>query len=317
MINLFFLFSIILEKEKTKIEEYLNYLWKEDYLSAVELERGYFNKYENHPILYTLKTIRYFEYFLDFYEPDSEDKFFENIEKGLTLCEKYRWNDKDVIFLRGVLSAYSAMFDGLRENYLQALTKGFKAYNIIKEFKNYPDSYLALGIYDYGTSILQKYVGKTFIKGDRREKGIEEVKRSILNGVFMKANSYDVLIEIFLREKMRDSAIKWAEKFYEELGESRRTLFALGSAYRRSGYFEKAEKVYLKLFPLMENQNSNYNKGIIRLYLAECCYVLNKNKEEGKKLINEAEIYLEKSRWYRKEKILEYIKKLKKQKFFK
>ncbi|MEO0253930.1 MAG: hypothetical protein ABIN20_00710 [candidate division WOR-3 bacterium] len=316
MIKLFLLFAIILEKEKEKIEEYLNYLWKEDYLSAIELEKGYFNKYKDHPILYSLKTIRYFEYFLDFYEPDSEEKFFKSIEKGLSLCDKYKGKDKDIVFLEGVFLAFSAMFEGLRENYLQALTKGFKAYNIIKKFKNYPDSYLALGIYDYGASILQKYVGKTFIKGDRRQKGVEEVKVSILRGVFMKANSYDALIEIFLREKMRDSAFKWAEKFYQEFGESRRTLFTLGSAYRRSGYFEKAEKIYLKLLPMVENQNSNYNKGIVRLYLSECYYVLNKNKEEAKKLINEAEIYLEKSRWYRKEKVLEYLKKLKRQKFF-
>lgn len=316
MIKLFLLFSIILEKEKEKIEEYLNYLWKEDYLSAIELEKGYFNKYKDHPILYSLKTIRYFEYFLDFYEPDSEEEFFKSIEKGILLCDKYKGNDKDIVFLEGVFLAFSAMFEGLRENYLQALTKGFKAYNIIKKFKNYPDSYLALGIYDYGASILQKYVGKTFIKGDRRQKGIEEVKVSILRGIFMKANSYEALIEIFLREKMRDSAFKWAEKFYQEFGESRRTLFTLGSAYRRSGYFEKAEKVYLKLLPMVENQNSNYNKGIVRLYLSECFYVLNKNREEAKKLIKEAEIYLEKSRWYRKDKILEYLKKLKRQKFF-
>ncbi|MEO0253597.1 MAG: hypothetical protein ABIM13_05980, partial [candidate division WOR-3 bacterium] len=92
--------------------------------------------------------------------------------------------------------------------------------------------------------------------------------------------------------------------------------FTLGSAYRRSGYFEKAEKVYLKLLPMVENQNSNYNKGIVRLYLSECFYVLNKNREEAKKLIKEAEIYLEKSRWYRKDKVLEYLKKLKRQKFF-
>ncbi|MEO0290912.1 MAG: hypothetical protein ABIN15_06705 [candidate division WOR-3 bacterium] len=316
MIKLFLLFSIILEKEKEKIEEYLNYLWKEDYLSAIELEKGYFNKYKDHPILYSLKTIRYFEYFLDFYEPDSEEEFFKSIEKGILLCDKYKGNDKDIVFLEGVFLAFSAMFEGLRENYLQAITKGFKAYNIIKKFKNYPDSYLALGIYDYGASILQKYVGKTFIKGDRRQKGIEEVKVSILRGVFMKANSYEALIEIFLREKMRDSAFKWAEKFYQEFGESRRTLFTLGSAYRRSGYFEKAEKVYLKLLPMVENQNSNYNKGIVRLYLSECFYVLNKNREEAKKLIKEAEIYLEKSRWYRKDKVLEYLKKLKRQKFF-
>lgn len=316
MIKLFLLFSIILEKEKEKIEEYLNYLWKEDYLSAIELEKGYFNKYKDHPILYSLKTIRYFEYFLDFYEPDSEEKFFKSIEKGILLCDKYKGNDKDIVFLEGVFLAFSAMFEGLRENYLQAITKGFKAYNIIKKFKNYPDSYLALGVYDYGASILQKYVGKTFIKGDRRQKGIEEVKVSILRGIFMKANSYEALIEIFLREKMRDSAFKWAEKFYQEFGESRRTLFTLGSAYRRSGYFEKAEKVYLKLLPMVENQNSNYNKGIVRLYLSECFYVLNKNREEAKKLIKEAEIYLEKSRWYRKDKILEYLKKLKRQKFF-
>lgn len=316
MIKLFLLFSIILEKEKEKIEEYLNYLWKEDYLSAIELEKGYFNKYKDHPILYSLKTIRYFEYFLDFYEPDSEENFFKSIEKGILLCDKYKGNDKDIVFLEGVFLAFSAMFEGLRENYLQAITKGFKAYNIIKKFKNYPDSYLALGVYDYGASILQKYVGKTFIKGDRRQKGIEEVKVSILRGIFMKANSYEALIEIFLREKMRDSAFKWAEKFYQEFGESRRTLFTLGSAYRRSGYFEKAEKVYLKLLPMVENQNSNYNKGIVRLYLSECFYVLNKNREEAKKLIKEAEIYLEKSRWYRKDKVLEYLKKLKRQKFF-
>ncbi|MEN3044303.1 MAG: hypothetical protein ABDH37_03690 [Candidatus Hydrothermales bacterium] len=311
-----FLFLVILEKERQKIEFYLNSLWKENYKEVIELERNYFSKYKDHPLLYTIKTVRYFDYFLDFYEPDSEEKFLESIEKGIYLCDRVKDNSKDIEFLKGVLIAYSAMFEGIKENYLEALTNGFKAYNIIKKFKRYPDAYLALGIYNYGASILQKYVGKTFIKGDRREQGIGEIKYSISKGIFMKANSYDALIEILLREKMRDSAIKWAEKFYKEFGETRRTLFALGNAYRRSGYFQKAEEIYLKLLPIVDNQNSDYNKGIVRLYLSECYYVLNKNREKAKELLKEAEFFLNRSRWYRKDKIIKYLNKLKIQRFF-
>ncbi len=322
MILLIFLTSGLLKTEEANVIRYLDFLWREDYREVIKFERDYFSKYKNHPLFYTLRTIRYFEYFMDFYEPDSEKKFFKNIEKGVYLCDKGLVKEKredekrDILFLKGVLLAYSAMFEGLRENYISALSKGFKAYNIIKKFKNYPDSYLALGIYDYGASIIQKYTGKIFIRGDRKKKGIEEIKFAVLNGIFMKPNSYDALIEIFLREKLRDSAIKWAERFYKEFGESRRTLFTLGSAYRRSGYWEKALEIYLKLLNYVDRQNSYYNKGIVRLYIAESYYVLNRNKEEAKKLLDQAEKYILKSRWYRKDKILEYIKKLRRQKFF-
>jgi len=323
LILLIFLISSLLKSEEAKIIKYLDFLWKESYREVIEFEKNYFSKYKNHPLFYTLRTIRYFEYFMDFYEPDSEDKFFENIEKGIYLCEKRLSEERseeerrDILFLKGVLIAYSAMFEGIRDNYVPALSKGFKGYSIIKKFKDYPDSYLALGIYDYGASVIQKYTGRVFIKGDRREKGIKEIKFALINGVFMKPSSYDALIEIFLREKLGDSACKWAERFYEEFGESRRTLFALGNAYRRSGYWEKALEIYLKLLNYVDKQNSNYNKGIVRLYIAESYYVLNKDREEAKKLLDEAEGYILKSRWYRRDKILDYIKKLRRQKFFK
>lgn len=307
---------MILEKEKEKIKFYLNLLWRENYKEAIEIERSYFSKYKDHPIFYTLKTIRYFDYFLDNYEPDSEKEFLESIERGISLCEKLEEKDKEIRFLKGVLIAYSSMFEGIKENYLEALVRGFKAYNIIKKFKKYPDAYLALGMYNYGASVLQKYVGKTFIKGDRREQGIREIKYAMSNGVFMKAYSYDALIEILLREKMRDSAIKWAERFYSEFGETRRTLFALGKAYKKSGYFQRAEEIYLKLLKVVDNQDSDYNKGIVRLYLSECYYVLNKDREKAKELLKEAEFFLNRSRWYRKDKVINYLNKLKVQKFF-
>ncbi len=317
MILLIFLISGLLEKEKVNIIKYLDFLWRENYREAIDFENSYFSKYKNHPLFYVLKTIRYFEYFMDFYEPDSEEKFFESIEKGVYLCDKDFSGGREILFLKGVLIAYSAMFEGLRENYVSALSKGFKAYNIIKKFKDYPDSYLALGIYNYGASIIQKYIGEVFIKGDRRERGIKEIKFAILNGIFMKPSSYDALIEILLREKMADSALNWAEKFYKEFGESRRTLFTLASAYRRSGYWEKALTIYLKLLNYVDTQKSYYNKGIVRLYIAESFYVLNKNKEKAKELLKEAEEYIKKSRWYRKDKILNHIENLKRQRFFK
>ncbi len=319
----FLIFFTTLNKEKEIILKELNYLWREDYKNAILVEREIFKRLKDHPLPYVLRTIRYFEIMCDFSEPDSENKFMESIEKGIRLCDyklKKRLNKEEkneILFLKGTLIAYSAMFEGLKENYLTALSKGWKAYNMIKKFKNYPDSYLALGIYDYGASVLQKYIGEIFIRGNRKEKGLRELKFAAEKGIFMKPLSMDALIEVLLREKKHDEAIEWAEKFYEEYGELRRTLFTLGSAYRKSGYWEKALKVYRRLLSKINDQGSNYNKGIVRLYIAEALYVLNRNKKRAKRYLREAESLIIKSRWYRKDRVLNFIKILKKQEFFK
>jgi tetratricopeptide (TPR) repeat protein len=262
-----------------------------------------------------MRTMRYFEIIMDFSEPDSERKFLDAVKKAISLADKKREEERE--FLKGVVLAYHAMLYAIKEDYINALFTGLKAYNILKKFKHIPDSYLALGIYNYGASIVQKYTGKLVFKGDRREKGMKEVEKAAEEGIWVRVLAIDALIEIYLREKMYSQAIKWAKRLYNEYGENKRTLFTLGNAYKRSGYFEKSLNIYSTLLGYVDRENSNYNKGIVRLYIAEAMYVLRKDKGKALKLLNQAEDFIKKSRWYRKTKVLKYIKHLRKQRFFK
>jgi len=320
LIKFLILFSLFIKEKSSYIDSTLNFLWNGNYEEVRKRIEVLKEKlHENDPLPFLLRVIYLYQFMQDYAKNDSENVFLKEIEKVIEISEK---NKEDILwgkFCKASGFAYKAMWLFDKENYAGALKDGMEAVNLYTECmeNNFflKDYYLALGIYNYGTSILQKYTKEIIFKGERKEKGIEQIEISYKEGKFTKPLSAIVLIQIYSKERgKREKAIQIAENLYKEFPNSRISLWQLGLTYASCGKWEKAKEIFEKLFKnIEENQkDSYYMRAAIRYYLAKTNNLL-KNKEIAKKYIKEAEKLIKKSRWHKRkylEKRIYYVKKI-------
>lgn len=315
----FLIFSLFIKDNPLYVDSTLNYLWVENYKEVrkrIEFLKRKLD--EKDPLPYLLRTVYLFHFIQDYSSLDSEEVFLESIEKTIELAERYKGDELWGKFCKGGAIAYRAMWFGDKEDYLSAIKEGIKSVNLFTECikKNFflKDSYLALGIYNYGTSIIQKYTGKVIFKGERKEKGIKEIEIAYRKGKFIWPLAADALIYIYSREKRRKEAVELAEELYKKFPESRSFLWTIAQAYASRGYWEKAKWAFEKLYENIEKnqKDSPYSRAAVRYWLAKVNYVLN-NKEKAKKYLIECIPYLKRANWHRKkylEKQVENLQKL-------
>ncbi|MEO0275449.1 MAG: tetratricopeptide repeat protein [candidate division WOR-3 bacterium] len=319
MITFLILLSLFIKENPSFIDSTLNYLLNEDYKEVRERIKILKEKVdEKDPLPFLLRTIYLYYFTEDYAVYDSEKVFLKEIEKLIEVSEKH---NEDILwgkFCKATALAFKAMWLSEKEDYLNALNFGLESVNLFTECieKNFflKDSYLALGIYNYGAHIIQKYVGKKILKGERKEKGIEQIEMSYKEGKFIKPLSASVLIYVYIKERQKDKALKLAEKLYKDFPDSRILLWQVGRAYAANGEWKKAKEVFSKLYEDIEKnqKKSYYQRASIRYWLAKTNYLLGE-KEIAKKYIKEALSFIKKTKWHEKkylEKRINYYKKI-------
>ncbi len=316
---LLLLFSIFIKENPYYVDSTLNLLWVEKYnevrrrIDFLESKVG-----DNDPLPYLLRTVYLFHFIQDYSTLDSEKVFIEAIEKTIKVAEKYNQDKLWGKFCKASAIAYKAMWLGDKESYFPAIKEGLNAVNLftecIKKKFFLKDSYLALGIYNYGTSVIQKYTGRIIFRGERKEKGINQIEIAYKEGKFIWPLAIEALIYIYSREKGRKEAVKLSEELYEKFPDSRSFLWTIARAYASRGYWEKAEGVFKKLYYNIEKnqKDSPYSRAAVRYWLAKTNYVLNK-KDIARKYLTECIPYLKRANWHKKkylEKNVESLKKL-------
>lgn len=313
------LFSLFIKENPSYVDSTLNLLWVENYKEVRERISSLKSKLDdNDPLPYLLRTVYLFHFIQDYSTLDSEKVFLEAIEKTIKIAEKHKEDKLWGKFCKAGAIAYKAMWLGDKESYFSAVKEGLGAVNLFTECikKNFflKDSYLALGIYNYGTSIIQKYTGKIIFIGERKEKGMKQIEIAYKEGKFIWPLAVDALIYIYSREKRRKEAVELAEELYEKFPDSRSFLWTIAQAYASRGYWEKAEWAFKELYYNIEKnqKDSPYSRAAVRYWLAKASYVLNK-KDIARKYLAESIPYLKKSNWHKKkylEKNVENLRKL-------
>lgn len=319
MITFLILISLFIKENSSFVDSTLNYLLNENYEEVRKRIKILKEKLdEKDPLPFLLRTIYLYYFTEDYAVYDSEKVFLKEIEKLIEVSEKYNEDILWAKFCKASGLAFKAMWLGEKGDYGNALNSGLESVNLFTECikKNFflKDSYLALGIYNYGTHIIQKYVGKKILKGERKEKGIEQIEISYNEGKFIKPLSASVLIYVYIKERQKDKALEIAEKLHKDFPNSRILLWQVGKTYAANGEWKKAKEVFNKLYENIEKnqKNSYYQRASIRYWLAKTNYLLG-NKEISKKYIKEAISFIKKTKWHERkylEKRIDYYKKI-------
>ncbi len=319
MIAFLILLSLFIKENPSFIDSTLNYLLNGDYKEVRERIEILKEKLdEKDPLPFLLRGIYLYYFTEDYAVYDSEKVFLKEIEKIIEISEKHNEDILWAKFSKGTAFAFKAIWLSEKEDYLNAFKYGVESVNLFTECieKNFflKDSYLALGIYNYGTHIIQKYVGKKILKGERKEEGIKQIEISYKEGKFIKPLSASVLIYVYIKEREKNKALQIAEKLYEDYPNSRIILWQVGRAYAANGEWRKAKEVFYKLYENIEKnqKKSFYQRAAIRYWLAKTNYLLG-NEEIAKKYIKEAVSFIKKTKWYEKkylEKRINYYKKI-------
>ena len=284
--------------------------------------------YPNHAAgRFFLAMIDWWKILLDLDNEEHDDIFFQKLEDVIYQCDELLDEDKsnvDALFFKGGAIGFRGRLRALRESWLKAADDGREALPIVEHAANLdPDNLdvqLGFGIYNYYADVIPsefpliKPLMIFFPSGDK-QKGIEQLRNTALNGNYAKYEAQYFLMTLYYRyEKNMLAADEFAEMLLNEFPDNpvfqrwrgriavRRGDWNLADSLFKSVIFKAAKNYPGYDFPVSLREAAYYVGYNARDYglldsaktLFEKCYELSKQidkKEESGFQVNSV-VYL-------------------------
>lgn len=201
---------------------------------------------------------------------ENEDNFREAIDQTIKISEKYL-TDKvslidslraDLLFYLGSAYGYQAYFEGQTGEWISALSHGLKSSKLLNKAieidSSLYDAYLGIGTYKYWRYSKLNFITWLPFIPDDREEGIDMIKKAVMNSRYSKYLAMHQLVYILLDFGRMEEAVDYAEKLIKRYPKSQFMWWAIAHAYFKSNKLVNAQKTYLKLLQLI-NQDAERN----------------------------------------------------------
>ncbi len=201
------------------------------------------------------------ELIMDVYRSQAFDDSLKNVlERALVQAESAVASNpsaRNYMFLGGVYGVRGVR-KGILGKLFGSARDGMKANGNLEKALDRDnslfDSYYGVGSYHYWkTKKLRKFFG--FFISDKRDQGIEEIKRSIEKGTFAKTPGQMALFRIYIEEKQYDDVIELAAKVLEKNPEHIFPRWYLGIALTRTKQWEKSKENYEVIRTKLKEKN--------------------------------------------------------------
>lgn len=309
--SLFFLFLLFISKKSlsqvlndiealNKIKEGITYIYNMEFTKAQSIYGYLINKYADHPAcdIYNAIIIYWKNYPLIPEKPASKD--FERILKNAInkVEAKYKINPENPENIICGIGSYGLLLlyysdNGITNQVINYSISGYKYVNRSFKFLNeYPDFYFVTGLYNYYIEAypqkhpIYKPVTIIFPSGDK-EIGLKHLKIATKKAIFLKAEAYNFLSNIYLNFELNyKEALEYTKELYNLYPNNDVFLFN----YIKMLLINKDYKKALELTEKLSNENFE-NKFFLGQYLLYKAIIY----EKYYKNYNEAEIYYQKS----------------------
>jgi len=165
----------------------------------------------------------------------------------------------ELLFYRGSAYGYLAYYEGQTGKWYQAMSNGFKAIDdlrlAVETDSTLYDAYLGIGVYYYWKSTKLKFILWLPFFPDRREEGIELIKKSIRNNAIGKYMAMHQLVYILLDYGDYDSALKYAKRLAAAYPQSPFMWWAYAHTFYKRHEYKQAIHAYNKLLGIIEEKN--------------------------------------------------------------
>jgi tetratricopeptide (TPR) repeat protein len=257
-----------------KIDEALNtdmlkgmgYLYKDNFSKALKIFHRIKDKYSDHPVGYFLVAAALDAKMYFYHSSHFENEFIRHCEKAIEIGERLLQNRPDdvwVLFFVGGAYGYMGQYQARYKNYITSFRNGWIGVSLLKQiYKKDPgfvDVLLGLGTYNYWSSRLSKALWWMPGLSDKREVGINQLKKAIHQGKYTVYPAAGNLMWILIEEKRYQEAKAIAQRMLKQYPNNR--LFSLGMAriHFDTEQYDAAEKQYRHIMDLCDSEAFNNN----------------------------------------------------------
>ncbi|MCJ7553763.1 MAG: hypothetical protein MUO34_07750 [Ignavibacteriaceae bacterium] len=229
--------------------------------------------YPDHPSgRFFLAMIDWWKILLDLDNEEHDDIFFQKLEDVIYQCDELLKEDKsnvDALFFKGGAIGFRGRLRALRESWLKAADDGREALPIVEHAANLdPDNLdvqLGFGIYNYYADVIPsefpliKPLMIFFPSGDK-QKGIEQLRSTALNGNYAKYEAQYFLMTLYYRyEKNMLAADEFAKMLLNEFPDNPVFQRWRGRIAVRRGDWSLADSLFKNVIVKSEKNYVGYN----------------------------------------------------------
>ena len=208
-----------------------------------------------------------------------EKEFYAAIKKTIGIIKKKQSENTELSdstnaqysFYLGSAYGYRGFFEGRKGNWYSALSDGLSAIDLLEESVEMDSSlmqaFLGIGTYDYWSSSKLKFALWLPFIPDNRERGIELIKKSLLEDSPAKYIAMHQLVYILIDYGMFENAKFYAEKIIEKYPQSQFMWWAYSHVFYKQRNYDKAIPSYQYLLSLIENSEESNPAHIIKCNL--------------------------------------------------
>ncbi len=258
--------------------EIIHLVYSERFDAAENEAKKIVKKYPDHPAGYFCLAV-VADSWMNHYQSDKrEDEFYGHCDMAIEKAEKsfsMRTGDPWGTFFIGSCDGFKGTYEARYERWITAFRYGWKGVSSFYDLKSsgyaIPDIDYGIGSYNYWRSALMKTLWWMPVINDKREEGIEQLRRARETGVYTKTMASAALVDILINERRYLDAHSIAEEELKHYPDA--TLFLWGKARALLGLEQ-----YDSLVPLLtalirkvesETPDNHFNSITYRYHLSK------------------------------------------------
>ncbi|MFP4522411.1 MAG: tetratricopeptide repeat protein [Fibrobacterota bacterium] len=235
-------------------------IYNENFNRAEKLFSGFIEKYPEHPFGYFMKGVAIDNYMYYYSHTGREREFFLNceaaVEKGEKLLDKDPKNELAMFFIGGA-KGYMGLYEARYKRYISAFRYGWDGFVMLRDLEEinseFYDVYLGLGLYNYWRSKLTKMMWWLPGVKDKRELGINQLKKCYKKGKYSSEMAALMLAQIYVAEERPMESVNMMQKVLAEYKGNRMFMWHLAEAYAAADKKREASGVYEKILGKISN----------------------------------------------------------------
>ncbi|MFH0920062.1 MAG: tetratricopeptide repeat protein [Fibrobacterota bacterium] len=257
-----------------KMKKGLDLLFRENFSAAIKLFEQVKKDYPDHPVGYFLTAAALDARMYFYLNADQETEFMKNCEKAIELGEALiQKNPKDpwILFFTGGAYGYIGTFQSRYKRYITSFRNGWSGVTLLKQIHEMDNSFVdvlfGLGLYDYWSSKLSKLMWWMPGLGDKREDGINQLKKVVNEGYYTSQPAAANLMWIFITENRQQEAVDIAQRMLQKYPNNRIFSFGLAEAYFFMGQYDKSERLFRYILDISDSEETNNNINTLHCHL--------------------------------------------------
>jgi tetratricopeptide (TPR) repeat protein len=235
-------------------------------------------KWPSHPIGYFFQAAN-LDAIMVYYGIDEQERpFYEMCDKTIQIGERFvQSNPGDLWaqFFIGGAQGYKGTYEARYKRWISAFRNGLDGVNMLQKISakdtSLTDAGMGIGMYLYWRSKLMKTLWWMPGVEDKREEGMNILRRTMERGVFTKEGSAQSLTSVLMEEKRYADALIIAERMLALYPQNRVFLMYEAECLFQLKRYKKAEEAYHYLLDTIEadEKDNHYYAIACRLFLGK------------------------------------------------